>query len=69
MIPPHFRRQVFISFAVGMAIAIFGAILFGDSEAAMQAVGLTAFAAAFAVLYFLDGRDKSRERREGKEPQ
>jgi hypothetical protein len=69
MIPTQLRRYVHIGLAVGMTIVIIGAVLFRDSEAAVQAVGLIGFAVGAAVYHFLDERNKARERREGKEPQ
>lgn len=60
-------RYANIGIAVGVAIIVAGVLIFKDSsEAAMQAVALFGFFAAFVVFHFLDERAK---RRGTKEPQ
>jgi hypothetical protein len=46
-----------------IVIALIGALVFRDSESAMQATGLVAFFAGLAVFHFFDERARRRLRK------
>ncbi len=57
------RRYAHIGVAVGVTIMAAGAIVFRDSEAAVQVIGMIGFFSAFVVFHALDERSKRRDKR------
>jgi hypothetical protein len=68
-IPRHLRRYTHIGAAAGVAVMVIGTFIFKGSDGALQAVWVVGFLTMLVVFHTLDERNKTRERREGKEPQ